>query len=127
MENHATSAPTSTRWEPRRLALLRIEAVPFATTEALPLARVVDAAVEKVGIFGGRVEERGPTGLVAAFGLEIVEDAPRRAAHTRRDEDARGSFAPDVEAVDDPLQFWGFILAIVYLAAIRPKVIAAGG
>ena len=77
-----TSAPTSTRWEPRRLALLRIEAVPFATTEALPLARVVDAAVEKVGIFGGRVEERGPTGLVAAFGLEIVEDAPRRAAHT---------------------------------------------
>src|SRR5437660_670708 len=25
---------------------------------------------------------RGPTGLVAAFGLEIVEDAPRRAAHT---------------------------------------------
>ena len=31
--------------------------------------------------FGGRVEELGPLGVVAAFGLEPVEDAPRRAAH----------------------------------------------
>jgi class 3 adenylate cyclase len=37
--------------------------------------------VEKVQSFGGRVEARSPTGIVAAFGLEPVEDAPRRAAH----------------------------------------------
>src|SRR5262249_55807176 len=36
----------------------------------------------KVHGFGGRVEEITPTGLVAAFGLEPVEDAPRRAALT---------------------------------------------
>jgi DNA-binding NtrC family response regulator/tetratricopeptide (TPR) repeat protein/ABC-type dipeptide/oligopeptide/nickel transport system ATPase component len=78
----AAETAVPTRWEPRRVALLRIEAVPFATSEAPALARVLDAAVEKVGIFGGRVEARSPTGLVAAFGVEIAEDAPRRAAHT---------------------------------------------
>src|SRR5262249_38909042 len=43
--------------------------------------RAVEALVEKAQIFGGRVEELGRTGLVAAFGLDQVEDAPRRAAH----------------------------------------------
>ncbi|MBI3624638.1 MAG: AAA family ATPase [Candidatus Rokubacteria bacterium] len=37
--------------------------------------------VDKVQSFGGRVEEMSPTGIVAAFGLEPVEDAPRRAVH----------------------------------------------
>src|SRR5262249_1576907 len=36
---------------------------------------------EKAESFGGRVEAVGPRGLVAVFGLEPVEDAPRRAAH----------------------------------------------
>jgi hypothetical protein len=42
---------------------------------------MVEAMVEKVQMFGGRVEELSPTGVIAAFGLEPVEDAPRRAAY----------------------------------------------
>jgi len=37
--------------------------------------------VEKIESFGGRVEEVSPGGVVAVFGLEPIEDAPRRAAH----------------------------------------------
>jgi len=36
--------------------------------------------VEKVRSFGGRVEELSPGGLMAAFGVDPVEDAPLRAA-----------------------------------------------
>ena len=35
----------------------------------------------KIHTFGGRVEELGHTGLDASFGLEPIEDAPRRAAN----------------------------------------------
>ena len=44
-------------------------------------SRALDGVIAKVQSFGGRVEELTPTGLVAAFGLEPAEDAPRRAAH----------------------------------------------
>jgi tetratricopeptide (TPR) repeat protein len=49
----------------------------------LPLyaVRALEVLVEKVRSFEGRVAEMSPTGFVAAFGLEPVEDAPRRAAH----------------------------------------------
>src|SRR5262249_15207517 len=40
------------------------------------------AIISKVESFGGRVEEVTPNRLVAVFGLEPTEDAPRRAAHT---------------------------------------------
>ena len=36
--------------------------------------------IEKVRSFGGEIVEPGPAGLVAAFGLETVEDAPGHAA-----------------------------------------------
>jgi 2-C-methyl-D-erythritol 4-phosphate cytidylyltransferase len=42
---------------------------------------VLETLVEKVQSFGGQVEEVSSTGLLAVFGLETVEDAPRRAAH----------------------------------------------
>jgi predicted ATPase len=45
------------------------------------VTRALEVVVEKVESFGGRVEELGPTGLVGVFGLESIEDAPRRAAH----------------------------------------------
>ena len=35
---------------------------------------------EKVHSFGGRIEESSPTGLVAVFGLEPVDNAPSHAA-----------------------------------------------
>src|SRR5262249_22812811 len=43
--------------------------------------RVLEVLAEKAESFGGRVEGIGPLSVVAAFGLESVEDAPRRAAH----------------------------------------------
>ena len=37
--------------------------------------------IDKLQTFGGRVEEVTPTSVVASFGVDPVEDAPRRAAH----------------------------------------------
>jgi DNA-binding NtrC family response regulator/tetratricopeptide (TPR) repeat protein len=77
------TAPSAIRWEPRRLTLLRgVLALPPGASEPPPDApRALEALVEKVQSFGGRIEELGRTGIVAAFGLEPGEDAPRRAAH----------------------------------------------
>src|SRR5215470_12907951 len=70
------------RWEPRRVTLLRAVLVdsPGADPQVRG-SRALEAFVEKVESFGGRVEEAGPTGIVGAFGVEPVEDAARRAAH----------------------------------------------
>ena len=37
--------------------------------------------IDKLQTFGGRVEELTPTRVVASFGVDPVDDAPRRAAH----------------------------------------------
>jgi len=74
--------PTGVRWERRRLTLLRAAlAAPPESDSPLYASRALEVLVDKVRNFGGRVEELSPTGIVAAFGLEPVEDAPRRAAH----------------------------------------------
>jgi transcriptional regulator with AAA-type ATPase domain/tetratricopeptide (TPR) repeat protein len=76
----AARAPTGDAGtEPRRLALLRA-IVPVDAGSARRL-RALDVAEEKIHAFGGRVEERTAEGLLGTFGLEPVEDAPRRAAH----------------------------------------------
>ncbi|MBI3780320.1 MAG: sigma 54-interacting transcriptional regulator [candidate division NC10 bacterium] len=76
------AAPAGVRWEQRRLTLLRAAlVVPAATDPSLHASRALEVLVEKAQSFGGRVEELSPTGIVAVFGLEPVEDAPRRAAH----------------------------------------------
>lgn len=76
------AAPGVLRWERRRLALLRaVLAAPAAADPRLYPSRALEAIVEKAVSFGGRIEERSPTGVVAVFGIEPVEDAPRRAAH----------------------------------------------
>jgi DNA-binding NtrC family response regulator len=62
-------------WQPRRVALLRVA----LGSESPEATRQLDVLIEKAESFGGRVEESDATGLVAAFGLEPVEDAPRRA------------------------------------------------
>ncbi|HEX6210935.1 MAG TPA: AAA family ATPase, partial [Methylomirabilota bacterium] len=75
-------ALSARRWERRRVALLRAALVPSSTPDAmLETARSLEAMVEKVEIFGGKLEGIGPIGLVAAFGLEAVGDAADRAAH----------------------------------------------
>jgi DNA-binding NtrC family response regulator/predicted ATPase len=87
MERHGLREPPPSRRprEPapsavvarRRVAFLRVAVV--SRTEARGRA-AMDVAVEKIQTFGGRVEEDTPTAVVGAFGLEPVEDAPRRAA-----------------------------------------------
>jgi DNA-binding NtrC family response regulator/tetratricopeptide (TPR) repeat protein len=73
---------SSVRWERRHVALLRADLVATPSVEAVPEASpALDTLVEKVHSFSGQVEEVSPTGLVAAFGLEPLEEAPRRAAH----------------------------------------------
>jgi transcriptional regulator with AAA-type ATPase domain len=72
---------SSLRWERRRVTLLRAEARPRSPAEApAELARAIETFVEKAQAFGGRVEEIGSTMVLTAFGLEPLEDAPRRAA-----------------------------------------------
>jgi transcriptional regulator with AAA-type ATPase domain/tetratricopeptide (TPR) repeat protein len=66
-------------WEPRRVALLRVDLVVKATG-TVDGSRALDEMIGKVQIFGGEIVELGPSALVAAFGLEAVEDAPVRAA-----------------------------------------------
>jgi transcriptional regulator with AAA-type ATPase domain/tetratricopeptide (TPR) repeat protein len=69
-------------WERRQLAFLRATLVPPADRDAgTAIAGVLQALTDKAESFGGRVEAYGPLSLVAVFGLEPVEDAPRRAAH----------------------------------------------
>jgi len=82
MSGVAGSAPTApANWEPRRLAFLRV-AMPMASNEAgASLTHgAVDAVAEKVGAFAGQVIERSPEGLVAVFGLDLMEDPVGRAA-----------------------------------------------
>jgi DNA-binding NtrC family response regulator/tetratricopeptide (TPR) repeat protein len=74
--------PSRVRWEQRRITLLRASLVAGpAEASATSASRVPEVLVEKVQSFAGRVEELSPTGIVAAFGLEPIEDAPRNAAH----------------------------------------------
>ena len=78
------SAPpyTGLTWERRSITLLRADLDGADGIDAWSRAsRTMDALIAKVESFGGRLEEVTPTGLVAAFGLEPTDDAPRRAAH----------------------------------------------
>ena len=75
-------ADTRLRWERRSVTLLRGEVGrahgPGAVSDA---GAALEILAEKVESFGGRIEELTPSGVVAAFGLHGVDDAPRRAAH----------------------------------------------
>src|SRR3989449_1074006 len=74
-------SPVNVQWERRHVALLRAELVTTAVTVVPAAGVVLVTLVEKIESFGGQVEEVSPAGLVAVFGLEPIEDAPRRAAH----------------------------------------------
>jgi len=86
--NGSTPAPASrtalptVRWERRRIALMRVVLMVPETGDVLSdAARALETLIEKVQSFGGRVEALGQRALEAAFGVEPIEDAPRRAAH----------------------------------------------
>jgi len=78
----AMAAPSAIRWESRRVTLLRaILITPDADEELPDTSRALDVLLDKLRAFGARIEELSPRGIGAVFGLEPVEDAPRRAAH----------------------------------------------
>ena len=97
-------APASAvRWERRRVTLLRAVAGSPGLASPLYTSRAVQVLVEKVQSFGGQVEELSPGGVMAAFGLEPAEDAPRRAAHAAMAIHKAGERAR--RAGDDPWEF----------------------
>jgi DNA-binding NtrC family response regulator/tetratricopeptide (TPR) repeat protein len=64
----------------RRVTLLQARVSP--TTGAVgEHGRVLEESAAKIRSFDGRIEALGPADLVAAFGVEPDEDAPRRAAY----------------------------------------------
>ena len=70
------------RWERRRITLMRVSFnVPDRPEELPDTSRALEMLVDKIQTFGGRIEEIGHAGLDASFGLEPIEDAPRRAAN----------------------------------------------
>ena len=69
------------RWTRRRVTLLRARVRSEAPISLAVTTRVLEAVIERVQSFGGRVDSVGSQGLLAVFGLEPDEDAPRRAAH----------------------------------------------
>jgi transcriptional regulator with AAA-type ATPase domain/tetratricopeptide (TPR) repeat protein len=69
------------RWERRRLTLLyAMLATPPEEGALLEATRSLETYIQKVDSFGGRVEELSPTRALAVFGLDVLEDAPDRAA-----------------------------------------------
>jgi len=70
------------QWERRGIALLRIALVePVAAEACLHTSRALEGVIDKLQMFGGRIEELTPSGVVASFGVDRLDDAPRRAAH----------------------------------------------
>src|SRR5262245_2629351 len=81
-EHVPATAALSVRWEQRRVTFLRaVVLTPREGQALLVTARALDTLMEKARSFGARIEELGAQSIGAVFGLEPVEDAPRRAAH----------------------------------------------
>ena len=66
-----------TDWERRHLAFLHVRLLGPSTSDA---ARTLEMAAEKVEGFNGRVEEASPTSVIAAFGLDPVDNPASHAA-----------------------------------------------
>ncbi|MGH7388080.1 MAG: sigma 54-interacting transcriptional regulator [Candidatus Rokuibacteriota bacterium] len=77
-----SGGPLPIGWERRRIIWLRASLVsPEAPDELPDTSRALEVLIAKIETFGGRVEEMGQTGLDASFGVEPLEDAPRRAVN----------------------------------------------
>lgn len=77
-----TVAPLAIRWERRRVTFLRAAVVlPDGEEDVGDTSRALTTLVGKLHVFGGRIDQLGVRSIGAVFGLEPVEDAPRRAAH----------------------------------------------
>ena len=78
----AASTLAPVRWERRRVTMLRARLLVAADADdLLDTSRALETLVEKVLAFNGHVEGVSQAGLDASFGVDAVEDAPRRAAN----------------------------------------------
>src|SRR5262249_45950341 len=72
----------SVQWVPRRVVLLRARlAAGLPEGDSRESSRAMAIVIDKVESFGGPIDEPDATGSVATFGLEPLDDAPRRAAY----------------------------------------------
>jgi DNA-binding NtrC family response regulator/tetratricopeptide (TPR) repeat protein len=74
----ASALPSPPQWERRYLSFLRVNLGPASATA--PSSKTLELVIEKVRSLGGRIEEAGPSGVIAAFGLELVDNPPSHAA-----------------------------------------------
>ena len=69
------------RWERRYIAFVRADLLTRSTPDSpLLVGRTLAASTEKVQSFGGQIQEVSSTTIVAAFGLDPIENAPVCAA-----------------------------------------------
>ena len=84
-------------------------------------SRALEGVIAKVQSFGGRVEELTPTGLVAAFGLDPAEDAPRRAAHAAMAIQKLAARAREANG-SEPEVLIGLHVASVLIGRVGPRI-----
>lgn len=76
------STSAHVHWEHRRITLLTATFIePDGIDAASLTSRALDVVIDKQQTFGGRIEELTPTGILASFGVDPVDDASRSAAH----------------------------------------------
>ena len=83
-KTEATTKPESAppvRWQRTRVTFLQTQVADDGAVPEHERTRVLDEIAAKVTGFGGRIIEMGPSFVRAAFGLDIIEDAARHAAH----------------------------------------------
>jgi transcriptional regulator with AAA-type ATPase domain/tetratricopeptide (TPR) repeat protein len=83
-ETISTPVPAGTHvhWEHRGITLLRAALdEPEGVDAWSQTSRALEIVIDKLQTFGGRIEEVTPTGILASFGVDPVDSAPRRAAH----------------------------------------------
>jgi hypothetical protein len=82
--DHLDTGPAGTHvhWEHRGITLLRAALdEPEGVDAWSQTSRALEIVIDKLQTFGGRIEEVTPTGILASFGVDPVDSAPRRAAH----------------------------------------------
>jgi transcriptional regulator with AAA-type ATPase domain/predicted ATPase len=77
----STSGIVSFRWERRLITVLGAALAGSEGAAPFEFAPALDRLIEKLRSFGAHIEELAPDRVVAVFGFEPAEDAPRRAAH----------------------------------------------
>jgi tetratricopeptide (TPR) repeat protein len=73
-----SAVPPPPQWERRHLSFLRVKLGRSSRVD-LP-STTLELVAEKVRSFGGRIEEAGPSGVIAVFGLELVDNPASHAA-----------------------------------------------